>query len=584
MKIKEFTKNISSKFKNSVKRFPVSIALSLCCAILLIYTSELSHDVNTNISENLIKLVRIFALGIPLFLCIKLFFERLKEYKRITVFLTYIGAAVLLILYYLFLMNDFKMVSMIRYFSITLVLYLAFLFIPYVAKKDDFELYVIKVFVGFFTTFIYSIVLYVGLCAILFTANKLLGIDIKYQIYYYTWLIVSLVFAPCFFFAGIPHKDKNFTLKDYPNLLKILILYIIMPLITIYTAILYIYFIKIVITWRWPQGLVSHLVLWYSIITTITLFFIAPLMEKNYWSKIFMRVFPKAIIPLIIMMFFSIGIRIMQYGFTENRYYVVVLGLWVLLIMTYFSIYKKLKNIILPISLAIFIFISAFGPFSNYSISKYSQNKRFSNILNKNSMISEGKITPNNNISTEDKTQISNILSYFNNKHSLNDVKYLPKNFNLENMNNVFGFSYQQTENEYNNSTYYYYYNNYENSVPLEIKNYDYFIDSRMIAPNSLSNGLLNIEFDYDSDVLKIYDNGNELYSKDLNEFYQKLIDKYGISTDSKNIDSKEMIFEDENEKIKVKFFFSNISGNKNYSTGELKSHGNDFYILIKIK
>lgn len=582
MKFKEFAKNISSGIKNSIKRFPVSIALSLCCAILLIYISELGYDANPDIRENLMKLVRIFALGIPLSLCIKLFFERLKEYKRITIFLTYIGGAILLILYYLFLLNDFKMVSMTRYFSVTLILYLTFLFIPYISKKDNFELYVIKVFTSFFTTFIYSIVLYLGLCAILFTVNKLLGINVEYQIYYYTWLIVSLVFAPCFFLAGVPYKNRAFTLKDYPKLLKILILYIIMPLITIYTAILYIYFIKIIITWKWPQGLVSHLVLWYSVITAAVLFFIYPFIENNSWAKTLMKVFPKVLIPLIVMMFFSIGIRISAYGVTENRYYVVILGLWVFLIMLYFSICKKFKNIILPMSLAIIILISTFGPFSSYSISKYSQNKRFTNILSKNSMISEGEIIPNSNISTEDKNQISSILSYFNNKHSLSDVKYLPKNFKIQDIDSVFGFSY--IENEYNSLIYYTYFNNYEDRIPLEIKDYDYLIDSEILNTNNSSANELNAEFIPESGIVKITRSGDELYSKDLNEFTKKLIDKYGINNGGQSVDLKEMTFEDENEKVKVKFLFSHISGSKDSSTGKIKSHGNDFYILLKLK
>ncbi len=582
MKFKEFAKNISSGIKNSIKRFPVSIALSLCCAILLIYISELGYDANPDIRENLMKLVRIFALGIPLSLCIKLFFERLKEYKRITIFLTYIGGAILLMLYYLFLLNDFKMVSMTRYFSVTLILYLTFLFIPYISKKDNFELYVIKVFTSFFTTFIYSIVLYLGLCAILFTVNKLLGINVEYQIYYYTWLIVSLVFAPCFFLAGVPYKNRAFTLKDYPKLLKILILYIIIPLITIYTAILYIYFIKIIITWKWPQGLVSHLVLWYSVITAAVLFFIYPFIENNSWAKTLMKVFPKVLIPLIVMMFFSIGIRINAYGVTENRYYVVILGLWVFLIMLYFSICKKFKNIILPMSLAIIILISTFGPFSSYSISKYSQNKRFTNILSKNSMISEGEIIPNSNISTEDKNQISSILSYFNNKHSLSDVKYLPKNFKIQDIDSVFGFSY--IENEYNSLIYYTYFNNYEDRIPLEIKDYDYLIDSEILNTNNSSANELNAEFIPESGIVKITRSGDELYSKDLNEFTKKLIDKYGINNGGQSIDPKEMAFEDENEKVKVKFLFSHISGSKDSSTGKIESHGNDFYILLKLK
>ncbi|WP_461615526.1 DUF4153 domain-containing protein [Clostridium sp. Marseille-QA1073] len=582
MKFKEFTKNISSGIKNSIKRFPVSIALSLCCAILLIYISELGYDANPDIRENLIKLVRIFALGIPLSLCIKLFFERLKEYKRITIFLTYIGGTILLILYYLFLLNDFKMVSMTRYFSITLILYLAFLFIPYISKKDNFELYVIKVFTSFFATFIYSIVLYLGLCAILFTVNKLFGINVKYQIYYYTWLMVSLLFAPCFFLAGVPYRNRAFTLKDYPKLLKILILYIIMPLIAIYTAILYIYFIKIIITWQWPQGLVSHLVLWYSVITAGILFFISPLIEENSWSKTFIKVFPKVLLPLIVMMFFSIGIRIREYGVTENRYYVVILGLWVFLIMLYFSICKKFKNIILPMSLAIIILISTFGPFSSYSTSKHSQNKRFTNILNKNSMISEGEIIPNSNISTEDKNQISSILSYFNNKHSLSNVKYLPKNFKIQDMDSVFGFSY--IENEYGSLSYYSYFNNYEDRLPLEIKNYDYLIDSEILNTNNSSVNKLNAEFNSQSGIVKITLNGKELYSKDLNEFTKKLIDKYGVNDSGQSIDPKEMTFEDENENIKVKFFFSHILLSKDSSTDKIETERTDFYIFLKLK
>lgn len=584
MNFKQFIENMLSEIKNSLKRFPISIILSSLCAFILIYISELGYGMNSEISETLMEVVKIFALGVPLFLCIKLFFEKFSECKKTTLFLTYIGGAISLILCYLFLIDDFNTISMIWYFSTTLILYLAFLFIPYINKENSFELYVIKILTSFFTTIIYSIVLYLGLCAILFTVNKLLGINVKYQIYYYAWLIVSLVFAPCFFLAGVPYKNKAFTLKDYPKLLKILILYIIMPLITIYTAILYIYFIKIIITWQWPQGLVSHLVLWYSVITAAVLFFIYPFIEDNSWAKTFMRIFPKVLIPLIVMIFFSIGIRINQYGVTENRYYVVILGLWVFLVMIYFSFCKNLKNILLPMSLAIIVFISAFGPISSYSISKYSQNKRFINILNKNSMISEGKLTPNGNISGEDKNQISNILSYFKIKHSLNDVKYLPKNFNLENMNKVFGFSYEQSENEYNIPISYYYYTDYKNIAPLEIKDYDYFFDSRMIIPNSYSEGSLNIEFDSNSDVLKLYDNGNEIYSKDLNDFYQKLTDKYGITTNSGEIDSKDMIFEDENEKMKIKIFFSNISGNKDISTGKLKSHGNELYIFVKLK
>ena len=83
------------------------------------------------------------------------------------------------------------------------------------------------------------------------------------------------------FLAGIPTKNEKLSLEDYSRLLKVLVLYIVMPLITVYTIILYIYFGKIIITRVWPEGLVSHLVLWYSVISAAVLFFITPLRMKR---------------------------------------------------------------------------------------------------------------------------------------------------------------------------------------------------------------------------------------------------------------------------------------------------------------
>ena len=83
-----------------------------------------------------------------------------------------------------------------------------------------------------------------------------------------------------------------------------------MPIITVYTAILYVYFVKILITLQWPVGMVAHLVIWYSIISTGVIFLISPLIEGNKWVKNFIFWFTKLVIPIMIMMFVSLGIRI----------------------------------------------------------------------------------------------------------------------------------------------------------------------------------------------------------------------------------------------------------------------------------
>ena len=160
-------------------------------------------------------------------------------------------------------------------------------------------MYVITIFTGFFITLIYSIVLYSGLSVILFTVDKLLGIIIPGKLYYYTWLFVVFIFALSYFLTGIPLENQEITPKSYPKLLKILLLYIIMPLLTAYTIILYVYFGKIIVTWRWPIGILSNLVLWYSVIVTILLFFITPISKEINFANKFLKFAPKIILPLL---------------------------------------------------------------------------------------------------------------------------------------------------------------------------------------------------------------------------------------------------------------------------------------------
>jgi hypothetical protein len=216
--------------------------------------------------------------------------------------------------------------------------------------------------------------------------------------------------------------------------MRILLTYIVIPLITIYTIILYAYFAKILITWEWPKGLVSHLVIWYTALSIGVIFLITPLIETDKISRYFKGLFPKLVLPILLMMFLSIGQRIFQYGITENRYYILVLGIWITLIMIYFSVKKQLKNIIIPISLSILVLNSVIGPFSSYSISKYSQNRRLNAILNRNLMISGDTIIRNKNVSKDDKREINNIIHYFINNHSLDDVKVLSDNFKIADM------------------------------------------------------------------------------------------------------------------------------------------------------
>ena len=583
MKVVNKLKNIYSSIKKSIRRFPITIAISTTLVIMLIILSEKGANLSIESRKIFERVNMIIALGIPMSLCIKLIYEQKDNLKGIYKAIGYILGAIVLILYYKFLLKDLNMVSTIRYIGVSIFLYLAFSYIPWIKRKEDYEFYIIKVFSSFFLTAIYSFVLLMGVFAIFFTIDQLFNANILGKTYYYTFLIVGGIFAPSMFLAKIPETNADFSEYNYPKSLKVLLLYIVIPLISIYTTILYIYFGKIIITKNWPQGIVSHLVLWYSTVSVAVVFFISPILKENKWANRFKFWFPKLIIPILIMMFISMGIRINEYGITENRYFALVLGLWVLGIMLYFIFSKKQKNIIIPIVLSIIALNSAFGPLSSFNVSKRSQNNRLKSILTRNNMLVDNKVEAASNISIEDKEEISMILNYFNTNHSLENVKYLPEDFKINNMEEVFGFSYIE-KNIYNNE-YFYYYTEQERNNIIDIKDYDYLLNNYRILDRSVKVDNMEIFYNKENFKLTIKELDNLVYEANINDLANEIIEKQkdDLAKTPNRLNFENTIILDENEKVEVKFVVNSISGRKN-SEGKSIIEDIEFIVLIRIK
>ena len=68
-----------------------------------------------------------------------------------------------------------------------------------------------------------------------------------------------------------------------------------------------------------------------------------------------------------------------------------------------------------------------------------SQNQQMNNLLIKNQMLVDGAIIPSTTVPAADQNRIVSIIEYFNRKHSLQDLKVLPDNFTLEQMEETFG-------------------------------------------------------------------------------------------------------------------------------------------------
>lgn len=580
MKIVLGFKKLIHKLSLSLKRFPISLVYAALTVLVVIMMNHTDVDVD----ETYTRIAMTLALGIPLSLSIYMYFEGRKNIKKHVQLLFHGIIGVLLLLYYLFFLKDLEMVASTRYVAYTISSYLLFSFIPYLHRKENYELYVIKLFNRFIITYVYSVILYLGLAAILGTINLLFNINISWKLYFDIAVIVAGIFAPAFFLSDVPKRDEELLVDDYPKVLGVLLQYIILPLISVYTIILYIYFGKCIITTELPRGIIGNLVLWYSIVSAIILFFIYPLRNNNQWVKTFIGIFPKVIIPLLIMMFMAIGIRINTYGITESRYFVLIVGLWVTGVMIYYAIKKKINNIMITITLAIIGFLAVTGPWSAYSISQLSQNNRFEKILIRYDMIGEASqiIKPKKELEEIDKKEISGIITYFHRYHDIRNIKYLSEEFQVEDMENIFGFDLKEDDTFISrNREYFSHYVDHVNRL-VRITDYDYFVDYASYRWDNQEqiDGEFLVLYDGDQKI-EIKQGEKVIYGKDIKEVAANIHRK---NRGQHNPPETEMTFIDENQKVKIYIVFKSISGFENTIIDEVHIDNIEYYLFIKVK
>ncbi|HOV69744.1 MAG TPA: DUF4153 domain-containing protein, partial [Clostridia bacterium] len=561
MRIRKFLLGIKKALiavAKTIARFPLTMVVLTALTVLIIYRIEVPTHAQESVDKLLDRIVGTLALGIPVSLLAHMIRERYLKSVGILIQLgIYAATAVLLFLYMLFFLKELTMVSLLRLILLTAAAGLMFLTVPYLLSKPNFEVYIASLVAKAATSAFFTIVLATGITMVVLAVQELLYEDLSRNIYKYIWVIAGYMFLPVYFLHNYPQKDTTFEVADYNKVLKITFLYILLPVLSAYTLVLYIYFIKILVNWEWPKGIVSYLVTSYASVCIFSLFMVRPFIAENKWAKICSLYFTKLILPLLAMMFMSIGMRIADYGVTENRYFIIVIGIWSVFASLFYVFNKGRHNTVLPVSLAIVMLISVASPVNAFVISRYSQNRRFEEILERNNMIASGQIVANSQIPQKDKREITAILQYFNMHHSFDDVKYLPEEFGYDDFKKTFGFDWEYDHAEPQDS--FYYWAEKERSITVTgydvlfpVYLYDYNETDRYGNRATGDYGQIDVTINNDI-TLKIQKDGVEIYKYDLKEYVQALYDKHGTLPKSEKDLIADMVLADENDKARIR-------------------------------
>ncbi len=314
-----------------------------------------------------------------------------------------------------------------------------------------------------------------------------------YDIYRIYSFCLILIFTISFvFFIGKVSLINHYSIdtKEEKNIINnknLNYLFLIFSIFSyLYIGILFIYFLAFFFGVIDEKYSAIHLIIWFSFFG-ILLFWLNKSFDIKYFGKLFLLL----LFVLNIISFYSIFIRISDYGFTPLRYFVLIscLFLFITIIFSYlFHYYLK----ILFYLFALLCIISSFGSFSAISISISSQ----LNELKKLELIDENR------------TRIANIY-YFLSDYLSNGELGAYKEFIDSKQSIIDSVKYVD----------------FDIKKIFNVKDFDVFIQNITF---DTKNSIGDYKFILDSNKLIIYENKKVLLS--IDDLYSFLIDKVNTS------------------------------------------------------
>ncbi len=429
-------------------RFPLTIIVSLFAACIGIYLVEYANDIKNYFPY--LNTLLCMSIGIPLFFCVTIISEKKGLSKNKNILFNALAALLLIGIY--FTLPDSQSthntsLPYIKYaiYNITCHLFVSFVPFAFTRQLNAFWHYNKILFIRFLVSLIYSGFIYLGLVLALTSLKLLFDVDLHNELFAEIWIVTISFFNTWFFVGGIPKNFDDLELNyDYPKGLRIFLQYVLLPLLGLYLLILYSYGSKILLTWNWPRGIVSYMIICVSILGILTFLLIHAYGEQkeHAWIKRVSKGYYFLLFPLLFIFFIAIFIRINDYGITINRYVILLLGIWLTIVCLYTALGKTNIKFI-PTSLAFLMLIVSFGPWGMFSVSEKSQINRLRTILENSSILKNGKVQneqiwktdslpeliSKTNFSNDSKltdslhNEVMSILDYLDNHHGFSLIK-----------------------------------------------------------------------------------------------------------------------------------------------------------------
>jgi hypothetical protein len=278
-------------------------------------------------------------------------------------------------------------------------LLLLLLVAPFATKQRDpgaFWQFAHKFFVASLAAAVGAWLAYGGVFAVLKTFELLFEVGIPWEVLAKTLVITSFAVGPAIWlaltpsdFEDLPKRGKEMEFTSRAVLL--LVRYIFMPVAFALSLLLAAYIVKVALTGSFGTARLGLRGLLYGagIVAVALLSF--PEREDRGTARFFWRVWPLLIIPPTFLALVSLKFRIEEYGWSIFRYFALLVGLWLVIVIAANLVRSRNDIRPIPASLAILLLLASIGPWGALNVTGRSQAERLIGFLNQNGLLRDGK-------------------------------------------------------------------------------------------------------------------------------------------------------------------------------------------------
>lgn len=576
---------------NAFLRFPITILFLAAATVISIYSQ-------TNDNVNAVRLLFSCGVGAALTALMQVIYERFFKQGTSRVFLI-LGGILLSAVYYIFLLSSETIHIGIGYRTgiLLFALFTAFILVPVIKSEFAFHDNFMISFKAVFISGFFSLVLYLGLSIIYLAVDNLL-FDIGYKIYGYTSSVVFIFFMPVYFLSIIPDfifdsKEKERREEDIKNVisfakanryLEVLISYIIIPLVMVFTIILVLYIIINVGGDFFTKNMLEPLIVIYSV--TVIIVYLLGSDIQNKITIFFRNVFPKVLVPLVLIQTIASIYLIGDTGITYGRYFAILYGVFSIITGIIFSILPVKKNGYVAVLFILFSVISITPPVDAFSVSINSQAGILEKLLVKNKMVNNNQIIPNNEIPEDDKTKIIKAAGYLYGLDAEERLSYLPKGGRYPDFDKIFGFSYGRGDDGR-------YVSISLSSDYVPITGYDVLLDLSFYIEKEGELSVREFTVNNEKYTIIVKDNGDEARFIIKDSANQEIVSisiseilayYNAMEVEGKEVGLEEATFTGESEKMKATLIIRNLNYRIDSSETVIDYKDISSYLLIQMK